>query len=85
MIGEEFTYNLLVNDSNGDDITVTSSLNTSAEVSGPNGEGEVTITFILQEINLPVNVTAFSFTVTAKVLHNLTNQRTSITYFVAAC
>ena len=66
-IGEEFTYNVLVNDSNGDDITVSSSLNSSADITGPNVEGEVNITFTLLEDDIPQNATDFSFVVRAKV------------------
>ena len=66
-LGEVFTYNILVNDSNGDDITVSSSLNTSAQVTGPNAAGEVEITFTLQQNDIPENATDFSFTVRAKV------------------
>ena len=66
-LGEAFTYNILVNDSNGDDITVSSSLNTSAQVTGPNAAGEVEITFTLQQNDIPENATDFSFTVRAKV------------------
>ena len=56
-----------MNDSNGDDITVSSSLNTSAQVTGPNAAGEVEITFTLQQNDIPENATDFSFTVRAKV------------------
>ena len=66
-LGETFTYNILVNDSNGDDITVSSSLNTSAQVTGPNAAGEVEITFTLQQSDIPENATDFSITVRAKV------------------
>jgi hypothetical protein len=67
IIGEEFTYNILVNDSNGDDITVSTSLNTSAQITGPNADGEVEITFTLLPDDISENATDFSFAVRAKV------------------
>lgn len=67
-INEPFIYEVAVNDSNGDAITVTTSLNDSAVIDHNTDTGYVTINFTLQMDHLPEIVSDFAFTVTAKVI-----------------